>query len=604
LLATGSFYDMANADDWMAAGLTAYRRGKYVAAAKAAKRALKMNSSASAWLLLGQALVKLDTPVGANHALLQAVRLEPPSLATAKSAAQLWLAMEQPSQVIDTLGPLIKSHCTDDELWRLWERAIRKEQQFCVIEPAIIERARAFPSNISLQRRAGQYLLRRGLGEAAPFLERAAPGDTETTWQWAEALALRDPPACICLVKQHIEVDPIRALKLLVRAGDMHSALEVARSNAGLESWVAKLELWSGSPDRAAESEDPAVMAAHALVMGSYERVIQLLPDPSTPEQLIMVGEAMRHLGRNREASQYLDRAILFPKSGYNLSAHLNSVLIHSGHLLDAELKELLEMVRPMGCSGRSDKVFEEALRLLSGNRTCTPTWLDHGVWRRLRHREGARHSMVGVNGLLHLMPFDEVIGRAAAACPAGHPLMLTYRAEMLLWCGRYDDALRDCEAALDISPKVRWAYFGKASAHLCREEPQLALNTLDASNRVLTPLPNSLSLRGEAHLRLGQPHIAIPFFERAVAARPSRLSALIGLALAQLRGEVDASQSIDAIRRAAPVFWKHAELDLEGEDKGPGSVLEALLKMARGNRSSGTLTYFRDCGTAYLVNG
>lgn len=594
---------MASANEWMTAGAIAYRQGKYVSAAKAARRALDETASDNAWLLLGRALAKLGKPADAHKALLHAVRLEPGSLTTAKSAAQVWLAMDQPTQVIDSLEPLLKRNPTDGDGWRLWSQAINMDQRLGAVERAIIERARAAPSDTSLQRRAGQSLLKRGLVEAAPFFERAAPGDTETTWQWAEALALWDPPACICLVKQHIEVDPIRALKLLVRAGDMHSALEVARSNAGLESWVAKLELWSGSPDRAAESKDPAVMAAHALVMGSYDRVIQHLPDPSTPEELVMVGEAMRHLGRNLEAKQHLGRALLFPNSGYNLSAHLNSAIVHRRHLLDAEIEELVEMLRPMGCSGRSYKVFEEALRLLSGNRTCTPTWLDHGVWRRLRHREGARHSMVVVNGLLHLMPFDEVIARAAGACPADHPLMLTHRAEMLLWCGRFDDALRDCEAALDISPKVRWAYFGKASAHLCREEPQLALKTLDASNRVLRSFPNTLGLRGEAHLRLGQPHVAIPFFERAVSAKPSRLSAFIGLALAQLQTGADASQSIDELRRQAPVFWKHAELDVAGEDTGPRCVLENLLKMARGNRSSGTLTYFRDCGTVHIVH-
>ncbi|NCG20271.1 MAG: hypothetical protein GWP91_14780 [Rhodobacterales bacterium] len=439
--------------------------------------------------------------------------------------------------------------------------------------------------------------------EAAPFFERATLGDEETHWQWAEALLLCDPPACVRLVSQHIDVDPLRASKLLVRAGALDSALQVARSNAGLETWAARLELWSGSPDRAAESEEPVVRAAHALVVGHYQRAIQLLAEPSTAEELVVFGEAMRRLGREDEAIQALKRSLHIPMSDYNLSAHLNIALIQMNTLLDAEVKELLEMVRPMGLTGRSSAIFEDALRLLSGNRTGVSTWLDRGVWRRLRHGQGARHVASGMNSLLHLMSFEEVIERAAGACPADHPLMLTYRAEMLLWCGRYDDALRDCEAALDISPKVRWAYFGKASVHLCREEPQLALATLNVGAREMMPLANTLSLRGEALLRLGQPHVAIPFFERAVSAKPSRLSAFIGLALAQLQTGADASQSIDEIRRQAPVFWKHAELDVAGEDTGPRCVLETLLKMARGNRASGALTYFRDCGTVHIVH-
>lgn len=256
---------------------------------------------------------------------------------------------------------------------------------------------------------------------------------------------------------------------------------------------------------------------------------------------------------------------------------------------------------------------IEGALRQLSGNRSTMPTRLRPGddFPTRIRVRPDPRTAAMELRQGLKVRGFDAVVTAYDALLEEyrRHPLVHTHRGEVLLWAGRYAEALDDFEAALRGSRGTLWAYVGLASAQLLLGEPRRALATFDGARWVLTAAPTAAAVQGEAWRRLGDHEQARADLTRAIRRTPGRVSAWVNLALVALETDQapEARRALaEAVRRAPGVFRDLAaergeRLTLKRLDRAHAD-LEHGLAMMRGNRSSSFVTYFTVDGRAHAI--
>ncbi len=178
-----------------------------------------------------------------------------------------------------------------------------------------------------------------------------------------------------------------------------------------------------------------------------------------------------------------------------------------------------------------------------------------------------------------------------------------TYRGELLLWLGRYDEAARAFVSAMRIEP-TRWAEIGlvAVAALTGRARVGSALAFVAAHHFPWVAGGTLPVYRGMLRRRTGDPR-AIEDLAAAVAAKPSRVGARMELVLA-LRAANRALESASHADRAlgdapavlvdaaeaAGLSWTSDTSLLTRDD-----VLEEALRSMRGNRSSGIVTWFRD---------
>ena len=181
-----------------------------------------------------------------------------------------------------------------------------------------------------------------------------------------------------------------------------------------------------------------------------------------------------------------------------------------------------------------------------------------------------------------------------------GSGVVPSYRAEMLLWLGRFAEAERDCEEAIRREPRGRWAWIGLAQARMWQGNLSAAADALGRLERRLPRLPTLPAAQGELAFLRGDMASAEALLRRAVLAHPSRRSAWILLALTLIeRGDaLTAGAILSGLRRVAPDAWGGAP------DGDAGMSLRQQLRWQRGNRSSGFVTIFPDEGPARLLEG
>jgi tetratricopeptide (TPR) repeat protein len=377
---------------------------------------------------------------------------------------------------------------------------------------------------------------------------------------------------------------------------------------------------------------------------------------PRDGEAYLWRAEAHLRMGRRAEAQADADRSMYHGYTFAALAIHLLGQLVPGPaprpiwlHLLP-ELEQLCEDARTVladhACDDEGRRVraarsasqadqrgpalvlakglialLERSLLAMRGNRTPLATWVrGDGALVRLRHPKSPRDAARDAMQLIKLASPEETLhaldGVAARFPESSMPWV--YRGELQLWLGNYAAARSDLERAIAIHRQTRWAWYGLACLELVAGDPERALATCAEGIKVMddTEGPVAFLCRGEAYRALGQLDDARAQLERSCELNPTRLSAWVNLALVHsLTGDRAAQR--DIVRRlteAAPALVSEAALEL-GDDVFRAMVLEArlgagasaagppdamvdrllqhMLAMMRGNRSSSCITYF-----------
>jgi tetratricopeptide (TPR) repeat protein len=181
------------------------------------------------------------------------------------------------------------------------------------------------------------------------------------------------------------------------------------------------------------------------------------------------------------------------------------------------------------------------------------------------------------------------------------------YRGELMLWLGRYEEALRCFRATRAIEP-ARWADVGTFAVFALTGRHVRAAAMERLAHQRFPPIATSTLpvYRGVLRRRTGDLAGAVDDLRAALAAKPSRTGARIELCLA-LRAsgarEEATARAAELVREAAPLLvssadalgldWRSTPAYLVGD-----GVLEHALEMMRGNRSSSVVTWFVGDGT------
>ena len=459
--------------------------------------------------------------------------------------------------------------------------------------------------------------------------------------------------------------DALQALALArtcLQAGDAslatrfaQAAVERAPEDAGCLALEGTMRLWSGDLAGAAAratrilSLSPEAAAGEKLAgqvallrgdarsaLGRFERAASRQPEMET---WVLLAETHRVLGQRREARIALASAHTGDGT-YSFAREANELmLLSSGSWLRWLARPALDRIgwlnRPelhgalsaLGLAPRPGlprsrarsswpslaRALNEALDLLSGNRTAVLTRKTRtGAFECVQPGPSIRGACMRVRAALASGGFEAAIAAHEALLEEyGHsPLVYTHRGELLLWWGRYDEATEDFAAALRLHRATRWAWAGLGACHLLRGKPALALATFGLGRLHVIPAITTRPYAAGAWHALGRYRRARAELRTAEAMHPSRPSTSLGLVLEEAcLGRARAvEEHLGHLQAAVPGFVRAvlrdtgtSVEDLRRNPRWARDVAERGFEMMRGNRSSGTLTWFDASGRAYL---
>jgi len=405
-----------------------------------------------------------------------------------------------------------------------------------------------------------------------------------------------------------------------------------APAPADLVLRCAQLHLWRREGARArarlATLADPGAHVHARLIEGALlvldgdpEAALEQLADPRASEApvaikleaLLWKAEAQLALGQPAQALACVDEHIILENS---LAAYLLKLVIglelephetltrslDSRTFLDGLIRDVLPTLcaaqrieAARGDAAQFAGLIRELLDDMGGNRGSKPTWCRSSgagvvtlapIEVRLSGRDAAVANLIRIRTdppAAVLAGFDAV----QAEYPLSpHPC--TYRGELLIWLGRYDEALASFEQGDGLAP-TRWSYVGRAAVYDLIGEAELADRWTREGIAKFGELTTATShvYRGE-RLRKSQ---AWPEARRdleiALEYKTRRIGARINLALVyQALGETAAwERELERLRLDAPAFlWEAGARAGALVDE---STLLAMLDTMVGNRSS-----------------
>ncbi|MBK8254059.1 MAG: hypothetical protein IPK82_15515 [Polyangiaceae bacterium] len=252
--------------------------------------------------------------------------------------------------------------------------------------------------------------------------------------------------------------------------------------------------------------------------------------------------------------------------------------------------------------------------KLVGGNRsrTLTSYSTEHGLLHfnecdNCRSECRRAQDLVQTGGVeAALATFQQVVERFP-----DKPFPLCYRGELLVWLGQYDAARVDFESALRIRQDTRWAYVGLGAVDLLTGNCSGAIETFERGAEMANGAgPTTFAYRGEAYRLQGNLAGAVTDLTHACRTAPLRVGAWINLALTH--AAMDDSEALQKIyhelHKIAPGLLAEAKVECAFhpfELLGPAAqnqLMEHMLKMLRGNRSSTFGTWFNSRGELRAV--
>ncbi|MCA9629672.1 MAG: tetratricopeptide repeat protein [Myxococcales bacterium] len=294
-----------------------------------------------------------------------------------------------------------------------------------------------------------------------------------------------------------------------------------------------------------------------------------------------------------------------------------------AGHILhganDFQAREILSQVA--GCEAVANayarghnpvfELLERVVAQLGGNYSATPTRVRAGTLERLRV-ETARTRAERLQRNLMTTPLDEVLSQFTPPDTFGDciPFLRTYRAEMLLWVGRYEEALEEFCQVWHAS-RTRWGYVGRGAALARLGRHQEALAAWDEGGQYFGRLPQEAThaYQGEVMFALGRLEAALECLRHATHATPTRLGAHLALAVVEhdAGNLVRSRQALDAATQLAPALIVSSMRYLQmptppTADSDVRRLAKRSLESLRGNRSSSLFTFFGEDGAMSVI--
>jgi tetratricopeptide (TPR) repeat protein len=398
-------------------------------------------------------------------------------------------------------------------------------------------------------------------------------------------------------------------LDLVVRAAELHLWRgELAQARARLEA-VAE----------AARDERAQLILGAALVLEGHPAaglamLEQIEGTGNTRlERLLWQAEAHLALDQLEQALDHIDQHIVLENS---LVAYLLKLLtlvrrepsetlersLESRTFLDALVQDVLPTLRPAeqiaAARAHPDRfvaLLRGILDEMGGNRGPRSTWCRRGadgvvrlepVRTRLSGRDAAVANLIRIRTEppdAVLEGFDAVLREYPTS-----PHAYTYMGELLIWLGRYEQALASFDQA-DARAPTRWSYVGRAAAYDLLGQAELADHWTHEGARQFGELETATThvYRGERLRKLGAWADARRDLETALAFKTRRIGARINLALTyRALGETQAwEQQLARLRVDAPAFvWEAGGRADASIDE---STLLTMLELMVGNRSS-----------------
>ena len=237
----------------------------------------------------------------------------------------------------------------------------------------------------------------------------------------------------------------------------------------------------------------------------------------------------------------------------------------------------------------------------IGGNRSSISTWRDDEG--HLHPISAANYSHIGTRSIqqqLRCRPHQEVVDTFVDLCERypTNPGVHTYGGEVLVWLGNYAQSEPYFRAALEGDYTTVWAWIGLGAARGLQGHLEEALEIFaDGIEKTQFEGPSVFVYRGEFHRLLGNREAAERDLDKAVQHKPQRLSAWINrVRLDAEAGDDGPQRSLGVtLKRTNPGLWCDAAdsigvapTDLEQS----GVILDAILALMRGNRSSQVITY------------
>lgn len=501
-------------------------------------RAEQAAGDAEDWLAIARAHEALGTRESAIAAHERVVALRGrvwDRLRLARARGELGIGETLPRA--EQSASLAERHSIARELVKIFEAAGRYQETLAVIDAL----GDAAPPELIL-RAAELHLWRR---EPARARSRLA------------ALAELDDRARVILgAARVLEGHPAEGLAELERVD--------ADGPAQLELWAWKTEahLALDQLERALDCVDRHIVRENSLV--AY--LLKLL--------VLVRYESAEALARSLESRTFLD-ALVFDTLPTLCSAEQIAAVREHPERFAALLRGILDA--------------------MGGNRSAKPTWCRVGADGELRlepvrARPSGRDAAVANLIRIRSEPPDRVLAgfdQVLADYPdSPHPC--TYRGELLIWLGRYAQALASFDQADARSP-TRWSYVGRAAAYDLLGEAEQADHWTHAGIEKFGELESATThvYRGERLRKLGASREAQRDLETALAFKSRRIGARINLALVYraLDDEQGWARELDRLRVDAPAFlW---EAGARADRPIDEATLLAALERMVGNRSS-----------------
>ena len=251
-------------------------------------------------------------------------------------------------------------------------------------------------------------------------------------------------------------------------------------------------------------------------------------------------------------------------------------------------------------------QAIEEIYQKIGGNRSAHPSWVDNGKLRALNFYIDDPGEIRAVQQHLRALSPAKVLQDLHAYIDKypNDPRVYTHTGEIYLWLGDYEKAIQYCRQSIGKKFNTVWAWIGLGAAQAFQGMPQQGLDSFQEGADITGGEgPSVFVYRGEIHRKQGRRQQAITDLQKAIQHKPQRLSGWINRVLVDAEaGDKDPAQILGAaIRKTNPSLWWSAcrqiltdPMKLSDADL----VLESILDLMRGNRSSQIITYVLADGT------
>lgn len=253
--------------------------------------------------------------------------------------------------------------------------------------------------------------------------------------------------------------------------------------------------------------------------------------------------------------------------------------------------------------------LLEQSIRLLGGNYSGQSTATEAGTLRKLRVATPRKRTEEAQKLLLR-QSLEEVLSGFSPDQASTNPFLATYHAEILLWVGRYTEAV-EAFSKVWLATRTRWGYVGLGAALARLERYDEALEAWSEGLKYCRPIPHeaTYAYRGEVYLAQGRVTAALTELRGATHASPSRLGAQLALVQAEhrMKNFELARRALDQAARLAPgllgcVLREQSREDLPTEADDVFETAREALDRMRGNRSSSLYTFFDSAGQMRVI--